>query len=128
MTLAKVANKSSTQDIVGRSIGHRSLSGLSMAILRPLPLQGSILLCHALWSPKKLFVFCDSHAELLSSGFDSRKKTIPSGEGGYVSDGLGDQLLGRIRQAPVVDVCGEIDVWRCRLRESRLWESYQACL
>lgn len=104
--------KCSSKNIVRRGIIH-GFSSLRVSILRAISVEGSILLRNTLWRPEELFVFCDSHAEFLSSGFDSREETVSSGKGAHVSDCLGDQLLSRLGQTPVVGLCRNIDSgWR----------------
>jgi hypothetical protein len=101
-------DQNSSENIIRRGISH-DFRSLRVSILRAISVEGSVLFCNALWSPKEFFVFSDSHAELLSSGFDSRKETISSGEGAHVSDCLGDQLLSRLGQTPMVGLCRKID-------------------
>lgn len=64
-------------------------------------LLSTLMLSHALRRPEVLIILCNSHTELLSSGFDSCEVSFPPREASNIAHGLGDQTPSRISQAPM---------------------------
>lgn len=64
-------------------------------------LLSTLMLSHALWRTEVLVILCNSHTELLSSGFDSCEVPFPPRETNNIAHGLGDQTPSRISQAPM---------------------------